>query len=155
MKTHKEAKHEGIRYPCDQCDYSFTAVSILNKHKKSKHKGIRYLCDQCEYTASDLGNLKRHKRSEHEGIRYPCDQCEYAAIRHLNLKYHKNAKHSDETVMDNIKHNIPIILRRKVNVRIEKLYYDKYMRIQNKVNTGDFVPRKHLNRKTLNLYFLI
>ena len=29
------------------------------------HEGVRYPCDQCEFTATRLGYLKKHKRSQH------------------------------------------------------------------------------------------
>ena len=144
LKVHKEANHEGIRYPCDQCDLIYTSLSDLNKHQRSKHEGIRYPCDKCKYGAITMTHLKRHKESKHVGIRYPCDQCKYAATRNSYLKSHKKAKHSEETVMDNDKHSISNILRRKVNVRIKKLDYDKYMRIQNKVHTVKTVSSQSL-----------
>ena len=62
-------------YSCDQCKFSFSRLSNLQRHTRSKHEGIRYPCDQCEYAATEQGSLKRHKESKHEGIRYPCDQC--------------------------------------------------------------------------------
>ena len=37
MKRHKEPKHEGIRYPCDQCEYTATQNGNLKSHKKEKH----------------------------------------------------------------------------------------------------------------------
>merc|ERR1740128_1103379 len=93
LKQHERSKHEGIRYPCDQCDYVATQQSSLNTHKKSQHEGIRYLCDQCDYVATTHSNLITHKQSKHEEIRYPCDQCEYAATYFKNLKRHKQSKH--------------------------------------------------------------
>ena len=43
------------------------------------HEGLRFPCDKCEYTASCNGNLRKHIESKHEGVRYPCDKCEYSA----------------------------------------------------------------------------
>ena len=42
FRTHKESKHDGIRYPCDQCEYAATTSSSLRRHKESKYRGIRY-----------------------------------------------------------------------------------------------------------------
>ena len=64
----KESKHEGIRYPCNQCEFASTKPGILKAHKKSKHEGIRYPCDECDYAAKDQKYLKRHKESKHSGI---------------------------------------------------------------------------------------
>ena len=60
LRTHVEAKHEGVRYPCDQCEYKATTEATLKIHKKYKHEGVRYSCDQCEYKATTTGSLKTH-----------------------------------------------------------------------------------------------
>ena len=112
LKKHKEDKHEGIRYPCDQCEYSATQISNLKIHKKTKHGGIRYPCDQCDLVCASKQTLKRHKESKHEGIRYPCDQCEYSATRISYLMKHREAKHEgfrypydvSDIYQDNLEH---------------------------------------------------
>ena len=93
LRQHKESKHEGIRYPCDHCDYAATTATSLKQHTHTKHEGIRYPCDHCEYAATTKADLKRHKESKHLGVRYPCDQCEYSATTSTNLKVHKESKH--------------------------------------------------------------
>ena len=95
LHQHKQSKHEGIRYPCDQCEYAATQLSALKRHKQSKHKGIRYPRDQCEYDATGQGHLKQHKKAKHQGIRYPCDQCKYVASQLSSLKIHMITKHED------------------------------------------------------------
>ena len=95
LKKHKEAKHEGIRYPCDQCEYSASQKGQLKSHKEAKHLGIRYPCDQCEYTTAYAVELRKHKEVKHEGIRYPCDQCAYIATRMDRLNKHKKTKHEN------------------------------------------------------------
>ena len=40
LKKHREIKHEGICYPCDQCDYNATEARALIKHREAKHKDI-------------------------------------------------------------------------------------------------------------------
>ena len=103
MTKHKQNKHAGIRYPCDQCEYIATLQSNLKIHKQSNHEGIRYPCDQCDYAATQLFALKKHKQSKHEGIRYPCDQCKYALTDLGDLRNHKMQKHlkisADTTVI--------------------------------------------------------
>ena len=66
LKKHKEAKHEGIRYPCDQCEFAATSMSNLKVHKEAKHEGIRYPCDECEYITAYAAELKKHKKSKHD-----------------------------------------------------------------------------------------
>ena len=41
---------------CDQCDYVTNHTGALKRHKDIKHKGIKYPCDQCEYAATTLDN---------------------------------------------------------------------------------------------------
>ena len=38
LRTHVKSIHEGVRYPCDQCDYKATQKSNLSKHSKINHK---------------------------------------------------------------------------------------------------------------------
>ena len=42
----------------------------LKVHIGSKHEGVRYQCDQCDFTAAQIGHLKGHTRSKHEGFRF-------------------------------------------------------------------------------------
>ena len=37
LKEHVESVHEGVHYPCDQCDYESTTKGKLWRHKKSSH----------------------------------------------------------------------------------------------------------------------
>ena len=62
---HKENKHEGVRYPCSECEYVATQAGNLRLHKENKHEGVWYPCSECEYVATQAGHLKSHK---HEGM---------------------------------------------------------------------------------------
>lgn len=48
---------------------------FLMLHKRSMHDGVRYPCDQCEYAATRILNLKLHIARKHDCIWCPCDQC--------------------------------------------------------------------------------
>ena len=63
--------------------------------KKSKHEGIKYPCDQCEYVATRHYNLKQLKQFKHEIIRYPYYQCEYFVVAVGRLNMHNNPIISD------------------------------------------------------------
>ena len=39
---------KSLGYPCDQCDYKATQKAHLLRHLKSKHEGIKYPYDQCD-----------------------------------------------------------------------------------------------------------
>jgi len=99
-------QHNGVKYPCDQCEYVATRPGNLRQHKAAKHWGVRYPCDLCDHVSTQLGNLKQHKavkhglinlkthkESIHQSIKYPCDQCDYVANQLGNLKQHKESKH--------------------------------------------------------------
>ena len=92
VKSQKK-KHEGVRYPCDSCDYKATKKSNLKQHKENIYKGVRYACDSCDYNATTTDNLKKHKDFMHKGIRYSCDLCDYTATRKDHLKLHKDSIH--------------------------------------------------------------
>ena len=55
---------------CDQCDYNKAKHQTgLTYHKQSKHEGVRYVCNQCEYEATKQGNLTIHKQNKDEGVK--------------------------------------------------------------------------------------
>ena len=49
----------GLRWGCDICDYSSKTTTALKMHKQHKHEGIKYPCDECSHVASKLDNLRR------------------------------------------------------------------------------------------------
>ena len=75
LSKHIKSKHEGVKYPCKQCDYKATRRCHLSTHIASKHNGVKYPCDQCDYKASNQSNLASHINYRHEDLKYPCNQC--------------------------------------------------------------------------------
>ena len=67
-KRYLESKHEGVRYPCDKCEYDVTISCHMKEHFESKHDGVRYPSDKSKYAATEAGSLKRHIKSKHEGV---------------------------------------------------------------------------------------
>ena len=76
MNVHKQAKHEGIQYSCDQ--------SV-----------IQFDCDQCEYNATQKFNLRMRIQLKHKGIVYSCDQWDYKASHRHAFRIHKQLIHED------------------------------------------------------------
>ena len=68
LLTHIKSKHEGVNYPCDQCDFKETCRAALLRHTNSKHKGIIYPCDQCDFIATWRTILLTHIKSKYEGV---------------------------------------------------------------------------------------
>merc|ERR1719342_1732498 len=58
LQNHIKSIHEGVKFPCDQCNSKFTDPSSLRKD-------IKYPCDQCSYKATQMGSLRTHIRSFH------------------------------------------------------------------------------------------
>ena len=79
---------------CPECGKEFARKFVMLTHYRSVHEGIKYPCDQCDYQATDSGNLQRHIQSKHECIKYPCNQCDSKLTRRSHLKSHIKAKHS-------------------------------------------------------------
>ena len=88
---HIKLKHQGVKYPCDQCDYKATVKNDLLRHIKSRHEGVKYPCNQCDYnTTQKTYYLLTHMKSKHKGVKYPCDQCDYKATQRYALSKHQN-----------------------------------------------------------------
>ena len=80
LKRHKQSVHEGVKYPCNKCEYQATTKGALQRHQKSEHEGVKYSCNQCEYQAKEQDSLKRHQQSNHESVKYSCNHCEHPNV---------------------------------------------------------------------------
>ena len=94
LKTHKQSKHEGVIYSCDECDHRAMTQSNLKQHQESKHEGVIYSCNQCNYKATYQPHLRTHKQSKHEGVKYYCIECDYQSGFQSGLKRHQQSKHA-------------------------------------------------------------
>ena len=96
LRRHKASVHQGVGYPCDECDVStYSSSRNLRRHKASKHKGVKFPCDECDISPfSDKSNLGRHKASAHKGVKYKCNHCDYKATQKSNLKHHSERVHN-------------------------------------------------------------
>ena len=83
LKKHKKVKHEGIRYPCDQCEDTFSYIYTLKQHKEAKHEMLRYSCDQCIITFSRISDMKKHKEVKHGHVQDP----EFIEVPEMNEEY--------------------------------------------------------------------
>ncbi|GBP88884.1 RE1-silencing transcription factor [Eumeta japonica] len=81
--------HTGERpYKCEQCKFSASQSSSLQKHMLT-HMGERpFTCEHCEYSASRQANLTMHMRTHAVGRPYKCYECEYSTFRRRYLKIH-------------------------------------------------------------------
>ena len=58
LKTHKESKHECVRYECDKCEYKAMQLSDRETNKESKHDGVRYECYRFDFKATQIRYLR-------------------------------------------------------------------------------------------------
>jgi len=67
LREHRQAIHEGIKYPCDFCEHKGSTKSNLKKHLMIKHSENRemYPCHQCDFQGTDLMSLSAHTSAEH------------------------------------------------------------------------------------------
>ena len=73
---------------CPDCGKGFARKHVMLDHYRNKHEGIKYPCNLCDYKANDRSNLRQHVKSKHEGVKYPCNQCYYQATMKNDLKRH-------------------------------------------------------------------
>ena len=83
LKEHTAAEHDGV-----QCSYAGSRSKVY-EHKKIKHEGVRYPCSECDYKAGCLCNLRQHTESTHKGVRYYFGQCQSSFSGERSLKRHK------------------------------------------------------------------
>ena len=67
-------------FSCGQSEKQYSTQWCLDQHNKSVHEGVKYPCDQCNYKATWSSTLQQHLKSVHEGIKYSCDQCNYTFL---------------------------------------------------------------------------
>lgn len=54
------------RFPCDQCQKSFSKKSNLTSHQKGQHMGLVWICTYCQKTQTSKFSHKRHiEKCEH------------------------------------------------------------------------------------------
>ena len=78
---------------CPKCNAVFAYRHDMLRHVRNKHEGVKYPCSQCDYKATKQYHLKIHIKSVHEGVKYPCSLCDYKATTQSNLKRHTDSKH--------------------------------------------------------------
>ena len=54
------------RFECDSCDGSYASQGALYNHKKAKHEGVAYNCNICDFTCQQKNSLKVHMSKKHD-----------------------------------------------------------------------------------------
>ena len=88
LNNHKKPVHDGLKIP--------STTTIMKRHIQARHEGIKQMCSQCDYKTLHPALLYRHKRYNHQGVRYNCDQCNFQGSQNSSLKKHKLSKHENK-----------------------------------------------------------
>ena len=93
---HIKYVHEGMKYNCDQCDYTAITNWLLIRHKQHEHEGMK--CDKCACKTVAKKNLVRHKQYELEGIKnrpgkFVCNQCSNPFTSSWVQRFHQRSEH--------------------------------------------------------------
>ena len=72
MQTHDEAKHKGLRFDCNLCDYQTAYRKDLGRHIEGKHKSgtsaFAWPCEICNFKGFDISELKIHINIRHNKL---------------------------------------------------------------------------------------
>merc|ERR550532_3501945 len=95
MRRHVSASHQGIRFPCELCNYRAPDKGSLMRHTRGVHEGIKFYCDFCVYSASQKGNLKKHVEMKHPDKEYSCPYCKFKVNWKGSFIKHMQNQHGD------------------------------------------------------------
>ena len=92
LKKHKLKKHEGVSYPCSECDMKYADKTGLRRHLIQKHEGVKYGCDHCDYSATRVETLKNHVAIRHDygQQNYFCKQCDFQGKTRQHVQSHQS-----------------------------------------------------------------
>ena len=74
LKKHIESIHEGVRYPCDQCDYRATEKGNLKRHEMFKHRWCAFIL-----TISIVGSMN---------VQWQSELTQYVSLDHLQKEFY-------------------------------------------------------------------
>merc|ERR1712096_361323 len=66
LKAHCKAKHEGVRYACDQCEYKATQKVNLRTHISTVHGKNTFSCIWCYFKGKSKSYVLKHIRRVHK-----------------------------------------------------------------------------------------
>ena len=75
--TRSQISSDAKTFQCPGCQGVFRDRSNLVKHYRSEHEGIRYPCNHCDYQAKRLSHLKDHISAKHSEDIIKCDFCDF------------------------------------------------------------------------------
>ena len=94
---HKELKHYGIKYDCDQCEYKLSNKQALKRHRDSKHSSID-TTGGIEKLDAEINQMmhKTARKNAHAQPIYACNICG-KEDQGGNIKSHIRSNHIEKT----------------------------------------------------------
>ena len=74
MRRNLRMRGQQEELKCDQCDFTTTSKTHLDKHTRSDHKKDTFNCDQCDFTATSKSHLDKHMVNYHKNDTLICDK---------------------------------------------------------------------------------
>ena len=101
LNMHIKTTHQNIKFPCDQCDKTYSYRAKLVMHQKRIHEGEKG--EICPLGCKGFFHeLKRHILTVHEkkNAKFPCDVCGAVLTTGANLKAHIKTVHEGARAFD-------------------------------------------------------
>ena len=87
--------------PKNGCVFKAKSKSHMHSHNDAKHKGVRFDCNLCDYQTAYRKDLGRHVQGKHKGgtpFAWPCDKCNFKGMNIRELKFHIKTRHKEATM---------------------------------------------------------
>ena len=81
-----------VSYKCNQCDYSSSLKSNVNRHMKAHNAEKTNKCNQCNFASSQACILKMHWKKHSGEKSNKCNQCDYASFSAGDLTTFENTQ---------------------------------------------------------------
>ncbi|KAL1448897.1 hypothetical protein WDU94_000147 [Cyamophila willieti] len=78
----------GPRFPCSQCEKTFSKNSNLQKHIRHIHDGKKYPCSLCDKVFAAKDRFIQHL-DNHDGVKYTCVHCSKTFLHKSSMKQHE------------------------------------------------------------------
>ncbi|CAH1981778.1 unnamed protein product [Acanthoscelides obtectus] len=96
-------RHTGAKFPCTNCDSSFTSKRSLDNHTLHEHPEFTaymshkiHKCTHCEYKTTRAGDLTTHAM-RHTGAKFTCTKCDASFTSKRSLDNHTLHEHPEFT----------------------------------------------------------
>ena len=92
---------------CEQCKFSATNMSVLNKHVRQEHLFTTFPCVTCNFQTKTINDLRHHQRIEHpHGItsnsKIICEFCDFVSDKQSTMFTHERNIHQKNKYQCNL-----------------------------------------------------